>query len=85
MHHIVLYGTNVQILKFSQHELANALNNVNFSGQEYGLLRCTPPDILHVVEKGIVEQSIKLMLEKFTNSTKARLNNLAIVFNSHYQ
>ena len=51
MHSIAMSGTDEQRQMYSQHEVTNAFYNINFGGQEYGLLRYTPPDILHVVRK----------------------------------
>ena len=63
MHTIATNGTDEERQKYSQHEVINAFHNISFGGQEYGLLACTPPDILHVVRKGIVEWSAKAVIK----------------------
>ena len=66
--------------------MCNAFHLVNFGGQDRGLLFATPPDILHVVRKGIVEWSAKTVINHLTYKTKAELDNLAIRFkNNHRQ
>ena len=86
MHHIALHGTKEQRVQYSQHDINNAFHAVNFGGQERGLLFATPPDILHVVRKGIVEWSVKSVLEHLTDGPKAQLDELAIEFkNTHRQ
>ena len=71
---------------YSQHEVTNDFYNINFGGQEYGLLGCTPPDILHVVRKGIVEWTVKAVLENLTAASKAKLDSLALkYYQSHHQ
>ena len=86
MHSIATNGTDEQRQMYSQHEVTNAFYNINFGGQEYGLLGCTPPDILHVVRKGIVEWSVKAVLENLTDTSKAGLDSLALNFHqSHHQ
>ncbi len=77
---IATNGTDEQRKLYSQHEVTNAFHNINFGGQEYGLLGCTPPEILHVVRKGIVEWSVKPVLENLTDTAKARLDCLALNF-----
>merc|ERR1711884_690327 len=81
-----MQGTMDQQFKYSQHAVCNAFHLVNFGGQDRGLLFATPPDILHVVRKGIVEWSAKTVINHFTDKTKAELDNLAIRFkNNHRQ
>ena len=55
MHQIALHGTKEQRIQYSQHDINNAFYRINFAVQDKGLLFSTPPDILHVVRKGIVE------------------------------
>ena len=86
MHQIAMQGTAEQQFKYSQHAVCNAFHLVNFGGQDRGLLFATPPDILHVVRKGIVEWSAKTVINHLTDKTKAELDNLAIRFkNNHRQ
>ena len=80
MHHIAMHGTDEQQRLYSQHKLLNAFHNINFGGQKYGLLGCTRPNILHVIRKGIVEWSVKTVLENLTDTKKALLDDLAIAF-----
>jgi len=63
MHEIAMNGTKKQSKKYSQHQVYNAFMKVDFGNQQYGLLHCTPPDILHVVRKGIVEWSVKAVID----------------------
>ena len=86
MHQIAMQGTLEQQVQYSQHAVCNAFHTVNFGGQDYGLLFATPPDILHVVRKGIVEWSVKTVLDYLTDKTKEKLDDLAIKFkNKHWQ
>ena len=81
-----MQGTVEQQLQYSQHAVCNEFHLINFGGQECGLLLATPPDILHVVRKGIVEWSAKTIINYLTDKTKAELDNLAIRFkNNHCQ
>ena len=80
MHHIALHGSVEQRVQYLQHDITNAFHNINFGGQEHGILFATPPDILHVVRKGIVEWSVKTVLNHMTNGTKKALDQLAIEF-----
>ena len=73
MHQIAMQGTLEQQVQYSQHAVCNEFHAVNFGGQDYGLLSATPPDILHVVRKGIVEWSVKAVTEQLTDTTKAEL------------
>ena len=86
MNLIATNGTDEQRKMYSQHEVTNAFYNINFGGQEYGLLGCTPPDILHVVRKGIVEWTVKSVLENLTDTSKAKLDSLAFkYYQTHHQ
>ena len=86
MHQIAMQGTEEKQIEYSQHAACNAFYNVNFGGQDCGLLFATPPDILHVVRKGIIEWSVKTVIDHLTDNTKAKLDGLAIEFkNTHHQ
>ena len=80
MHQIALHGTQDERKQYSQHDIVNAFHAVNFGGQKNGLLSATPPDILHVVRKGIVEWSVKSVLDNLTDDPKDKLDKLAIEF-----
>lgn len=84
LHHIALHGTEEERRKFSQHEINNAFYNVNFGGQDKGLLFATPPDILHVLQKSIVEWSVKAVINNITDGPKEILDNLAIEFKRNH-
>ena len=86
MHQIALHGDKDERKKYSQHKVANAFHDVTFGVQDYGLLHSTPPDILHVVRKGIVEWSVKAVIDNLTDTTKAKLDALTKTFhNQHHQ
>ena len=85
MHNIAMNGTDEQRKAFSQHKVFNACQNVNFGGQEFGVLGCTPPDILHVVRKGIVEWSVRAVIDNLTDTNKAKLDNLTIIFHNQHR
>ena len=55
LHQIAMHGTEQECKEHSQHQVFNTFYHVSFGGQPHGLLGCTPPDILHVIRKGIVE------------------------------
>ena len=73
MHHIAINGTEEQRVKYYQHKVANAFWDINLGKQKYGLLGCTPPDILHVVRKGIVEWSARAVIENLSTNTKKNI------------
>ena len=84
MNHIAINGTEEERKQYSQHQVLNAFQKIDFGGQKYGLLSCTPPDILHVIRKGIVEWSVKAVLENLTDTTKANIDALAINFHTNH-
>ena len=83
LHQIAMHGTEQERKEHSQHKVFNAFYHVSFGGQPNGLLGCTPPDILHVIRKGIVEWSVKTVLHYLSDSDKARLDYMATSF--HYK
>ena len=65
-----MQSTLEQQVQYSQHVVCNVFHVINFGGQDYGLLFATPPDILHVVRKGIVEWSVKTALDYLSDKPK---------------
>ena len=60
MYNIALNGSQDERKLFSQHAVFNAFYNANFCGQIYGLLCFTPPNILHVIRKELLNGLSKL-------------------------
>ena len=84
MHHIALHGSKEQRVQYSQHDINNAFYGVNFAMKDGELLYSTPPDILHVVRKGIVEWAVRSVIDNMTEGPRAQLDELAIEFkNTH--
>ena len=77
MHQFAMQGTKDEQDNYLQHAVCNAFHKVNFGGQDCGLLFATLPDILHVVRKGIVEWSVKTVLNYLTDKAKRELDELA--------
>ena len=55
MHHIAINGTDETGEQYSVHNVVNASHDVHLGHGRYGLLHSTPPDVLHVIRKGVVE------------------------------
>ena len=82
MHQIALHGDKDERKKYSQNKVSNAFHDITFGIHIYGLLHSTPPDILHVVRKGIVEWYVKAVIDNLTDTTKEKLDALTKTFHN---
>ena len=71
-------GNVQQCQEYSMHVVDNAFHNLNMGAATNGIFTATPPDVLHVVRKGLVEEMVKLVLSILTDSQKASLDTLAL-------
>ena len=62
----------------SVHHVNNAFRQLDMGGSSNGIFTATPPDVLHVVRKGLMERLAHCILEQFSSSELATLDKMAI-------
>ena len=62
----------------SVHRVNNAFRQLDMGGSGNGIFTATPPDVLHVVRKGLMERLVHCILEQFSPSALATLDKMAI-------
>lgn len=72
--------------QWSQHQVDNAFNGIEFADPVRGIFGATPVETMHAFRKGVIENVTFLVLDNVPPSKKAALDNLAIAFHkSHRQ
>ena len=84
MLHIAINGIDETRKQYSVHSVINAVYDVNLGHEKYRLLHSTQPDVLHVIQKGIIKWSMREVIENLPDKTKVKLDNLAINFHATY-
>ena len=62
----------------SVHAVNNAFRLVDMGGASNGIFTATPPDILHVVRKGLMERLVHCLLDDMSPVAKATLDRMAM-------
>ena len=76
------HGSKEDCRNLSVHQVDNAFCSINMGGPSNGIFTATPPDMLHVVRKGMMERLVRLMLDELTPTENAALDRMAHHYHS---
>lgn len=60
----------------SQHICHNAFQDLDFAGFERGIFGCTPHDMMHCFQHGVLKYATRIFIHSFTDSEKAKIDEL---------
>jgi hypothetical protein len=72
-------------VRWSQHAVHNAFQDVVLADHVQGIFGATPVETVHAFRKGLIEHVTFLVLENVPASRKAALDNLAIQFHQQHR
>ena len=72
-------------VRWSQHAVYNAFQDVVLADHVQGIFGATPVETMHAFRKGLIEHVTFLVLENVPASRKAALDNLAIQFHQRHR
>ena len=70
-------GSKDDCQSLSVHQVDNAFHSITMGGPSNGIFTATPPDMLHVVRKGIMERLVRAILDQMTPTENATLDRMA--------
>ena len=70
------HGSKDDCRNLSVHQGKNAFSSINMGGVSNGIFTATPPDMLHVVRKGLMERLVHCILKECSKSEKALLDQM---------
>ena len=75
-------GSKEDCQNLSMHQVDNAFGSINMGGPSNGIFTATPPDMLHVVRKGVMERLVRSILDELTPTENAALDRMAHHYHS---
>jgi hypothetical protein len=60
--------------RYSQHICYNAFNDIDFAGFERGIFGCTPHDMMHCFQHGVLKYVTRIFINSFTSKEKALID-----------
>jgi hypothetical protein len=69
-------GDAVSLREMSQHAINNAFSPVHFGGQPSGVHGCTPMDLMHSLQHGLMKHILACIMDRFTPGPLSRIDGM---------
>jgi hypothetical protein len=81
VNNLYLHGDEEELRKMSVYQVENSFNRLKMGSNPYGIYMCTPMDVMHGLQHGIIKYVLEVLMSNMNTSQKSLLDRLAITFN----